>query len=425
MPLKAFRFRYDDVLEACLDGLRTLRVNDPAGPFETGRHVRKIQQALIDEGFPLPTHGADSTYGPETAAAVSDFKTSQSIQPNDGVVGPKTMAALDAIFADEVPFPTPTIGRGELSLDDFLEALQAAEQANSGDTVEEFITRLRQLYYPGTDPDGLTVREAAFDHLLPDAPITLPDGSRRLLTPTGMDPILFGRLAMHAPENPTPGHPLDNPSPYFYDATATRIDLGHVMLTIDAILHPRADSPYADFGVPAIDPASWVADLGIGAVWAEQDGVPDAPTVLPRKPDGGADLDGYYQMSAPTADLIGDIDGFNIAAGMLAGATMPSTVVRYYVDGDTAPGLYRQRFRMFVTSLLGTGLPDAPELAAGVATWTPRVDRFNDLFAMGAFGALLTLTPPPPKKWKFSADVIAMFLQMLMDQLAIETDRFD
>ena len=60
------------------------------------------------------------------------------------------MATLDAIFADEVPFPTPVIGQGEMSLDNFVEALQAAEQANSGDTTSEFITRFRQLYYPGT-----------------------------------------------------------------------------------------------------------------------------------------------------------------------------------------------------------------------------------------------------------------------------------
>ena len=114
MPLRAFRFRYDLILGQCLDGSHMLRVTDPAGPFETGRHVRKIQQALIDEGFQLPVHGVDGVYGPEAAAAVSQFKTDQRILPNDGVVGQKTMAALDAIFADEVPFPTPVIGQGEM-----------------------------------------------------------------------------------------------------------------------------------------------------------------------------------------------------------------------------------------------------------------------------------------------------------------------
>ena len=423
MPtLKAFRFRYDEVLQACLDGTHQLKVVNPAGPFETGRHVLKIQQALLDEGFSLPNHGADSQYGPETADAVSKFKTSQQLFPDDGVVGVKTMTTLDAIFVDEVPFPTPVLGPGELTLDDFLEAMQAAEGANASDSLEEFVTRVRQLYYPGTDPDGLTIREIAFDRLLPDAPRLLPDGSRRLLTPAGMDPIFFGRLSMHAPENPVPGHPLDNPSPYFYDTTATRVDLGHMLLTVDALLHPRADTPYSDFPVPAIDPASWVADIGIGAVWAEQDGVPDAPRVLPRLPDGQPDRDGYYQMSAPDADLIGDVDGFNVFNAMLAGASLSATLVRYYVDGDL-PGLYRQRWRAFASMLFGTSDPLAEHLTAGVLTWTPRVDRFSDLFASGAFGAFFSV--PDARLWQNSSDFIARFFQTILDQLVTETQRFD
>lgn len=420
--LKAFRFRYDQVLQTYADGTQQLKLINPAGPFETGRHVLKIQQALLDEGFSLPEHGADSQYGPETASAVSQFKTSQQLLPNDGVVGIKTMETLDAIFVDEVPFPTPVLGPGELTLDDFLEAIQAAEGANASDSLEEFVTRVRQLYYPGTDADGLTIREIAFDRLLPDAPHLSPDGSRRLLTPAGMDPIFFGRLSMHAPENPVPGRPLDNPSPYFYDTTATRIDLGHMMLTVDALLHPRADTPYSDFPVPAIDPASWVADIGIGAVWAEQDGVPDAPRVLPRLPDGKPDLDGYYQMSAPDADLIGDVDGFNIFNAMLAGATLSSTLVRYYVDGDL-PGLYRQRWRAFANTLFGTTDPLAEDLTAGVTTWTKRVDRFNDLFAGGALGSFFSV--PDPRQWVNSSDFVARFFQTILDQLALETKRFD
>jgi hypothetical protein len=37
------------------------------------------------------------------------------------------------------------LGAGELTVDDFLEAEQAAESANSDDTPEQFLTRLRQL----------------------------------------------------------------------------------------------------------------------------------------------------------------------------------------------------------------------------------------------------------------------------------------
>src|SRR5262249_11943010 len=160
--------------------------------------------------------------------------------------------------------------------------------------------------------------------------------------------------------------PLDNPSPYFFDATGSRVDLGHVLLTIDALLHPQAGVPYTDFGIPAIDVASWVADLGIAAVWAEQDGVPDAPRVLPHLADGRSDFDGYYLMSAPEPDLCGDIDGFNVFNGWLAGQSLSSVLISYYVDRATAPGRYRHRFRQFLTNLLGSAEPDATQLAAGM-----------------------------------------------------------
>jgi hypothetical protein len=311
-------------------------------------------------------------------------------------------------------------------LDDFIEALQDAASANSSDSDAQFLTRLRQLYYPGTDPDGLTFREVAFDRLLPDAPFKLQNGSRRILTFAGMNPLFFARLAQHAPENPTPGKPLDNPSPYLIDLTGARVDIGHVLLTLDALLHPRAATPYSDFSIPAIDPASWVADLGIAAVWTEQSGVPDAPRVLPALvPSGNPDFDGYFAMSAPDPDLLGDIDGFNIASSWLAGQSLTSAIIRYYVDGDSAPGLYRQRFRMFMTSLFGTFDPDAPTLTLSVAFWTPRVDRFNDLFAIGPTAAFLTLTPPPRRLWKFSSDAVAKFFQWLIDGEKVESDRFD
>lgn len=354
----------------------------------------------------------------------STFKTQQQISPNDGVVGPKTMGTLDAIFVDEVPFPQPVPGHGEMTVDDFIEAMEASESANSTDTVEEFITRVRQLYYPGIDPDDLTFREVAFDRLLPDSPRTNPDGSRRILTPAGMDPIFFGRLATRAPENPNPGKPFDNPSPYFFDATAQRVDLGHLLLTLDALLHPRSETPYSEFEVPAIDPASWPADLGIAAVWAEQNGLPDAPRVLPPLA-GGPDFPGYYTISAPEADLYGDIDGFNIAAFMLAGESLSSTLARYYLDGETAPGGYRQRFRTFANTLWGSTSPDEADLQTSVDQWTLRVDRFNDLYALGSAGAFLSLTPTLRRQWQFTPEALATFFQWVIDQLAIEADRFD
>lgn len=63
---------------------------------ETGPAVVKIQQALIDLGFPLPEQGARGTFSDETGAAVTAYKTDRQIFPNDPVVGPGTMRSLDA-----------------------------------------------------------------------------------------------------------------------------------------------------------------------------------------------------------------------------------------------------------------------------------------------------------------------------------------
>jgi peptidoglycan hydrolase-like protein with peptidoglycan-binding domain len=84
------RFAGDPVLEACLAGEH--RMMAP----ETGPAVAKVQQALIDVGFPLPVHGADGTFSGETGTAVTAYKTDRQLFPNDPVVGRGTMASLDA-----------------------------------------------------------------------------------------------------------------------------------------------------------------------------------------------------------------------------------------------------------------------------------------------------------------------------------------
>jgi hypothetical protein len=66
---------------------------------ECGLAVQKVQQALIDLGYELGPGRDDSRFGHLTGNAVTLFKTRRKIVPNDPVVGPKTMAALDAEFA--------------------------------------------------------------------------------------------------------------------------------------------------------------------------------------------------------------------------------------------------------------------------------------------------------------------------------------
>jgi phosphatidylserine/phosphatidylglycerophosphate/cardiolipin synthase-like enzyme len=98
------RFAGDDVLEACFDGEHRMVVG------EAGECVSRVQQALVDLGYPLPTHGVDGHYGDETAGAVAKFKNQRGIAPSDGVVGPKTMHELDESFpAGLAPVPLDTL----------------------------------------------------------------------------------------------------------------------------------------------------------------------------------------------------------------------------------------------------------------------------------------------------------------------------
>ncbi|GAA2845841.1 hypothetical protein Acy02nite_47510 [Actinoplanes cyaneus] len=70
--MKAFWFRYDAVLQAVLAGEHRLLVSNP---LETGRHVRKVQQALLDSGFALPVHGRSLLEQGEAAAGVVEEQT--------------------------------------------------------------------------------------------------------------------------------------------------------------------------------------------------------------------------------------------------------------------------------------------------------------------------------------------------------------
>lgn len=100
--LFADRFAGDPVLEACLDGERILQQGS------NGPAVTKIQQALIDAGFPLPQFGADGSFGTETKNALKDFQRASSLV-DDGKVGPATMSALDGLYSMGDPVLPPAV----------------------------------------------------------------------------------------------------------------------------------------------------------------------------------------------------------------------------------------------------------------------------------------------------------------------------
>jgi|GEM_PF-1749920 len=94
------RFEEQATLERVYDGKKILRRGDE------GPAVFRVQQALVDAGFPLSQFGVDSIYGDETAAAVMQFQSEHGLQV-DGVVGHETMRALDLRYPEPAAPTTP------------------------------------------------------------------------------------------------------------------------------------------------------------------------------------------------------------------------------------------------------------------------------------------------------------------------------
>jgi hypothetical protein len=96
LNLESPRFAGDPVLERVFDGTVELQHGS------VGEAVRKVQQALIDAGFPLPKFGADSNYGTETEDAVKAFQRAVGLEDAeiDGIVGEITLSRLDVRFAE-------------------------------------------------------------------------------------------------------------------------------------------------------------------------------------------------------------------------------------------------------------------------------------------------------------------------------------
>ena len=293
-------------------------------------------------------------------------------------------------------------------VDRFVAYLEEAERAFPEDSPADLLSRIRNTYYSGF----------LVSQLLPDSHA---HGGRTLHGNPRLGRTAHRHLTARADENGVG----DNPSPYVLLPSGEQVDIGHLFLGLEALLHPRATVPFSAYGVPNIDATGWVADVGMASVWTTRhaEGAPD-PRVSRRLP--AADRDAYYLMSAPDADLLGDIDVFAMRAqwALAAGQSLSAAMRAYYLGRPGRPPGHRWRWRAFasvnrlVYERAGGGVAWDPAWWPG---WVRRIDRFNDVYGAGVGGSLWgTLTRPVFRIWPETPYMLALFLAWAQPLLEAE-----
>jgi hypothetical protein len=306
-----------------------------------------------------------------------------------------------------------------IPIEDFIGYVEDVERAYLNDSMTDIVTRIRVQYYSGIQFQQLMLGSHTHD-IIPAADAGIPAVTR------GIDRVgddAYNHLTAHADENGTG----DNPSPYIQLTDGAMVDVGHLLLGLDSLAHPEAGNPYASAGVPGIDPASWVADLGIASVWMtehEENGTPpsDAPSNRPDLPE----LDKYYEMSAPDSDLLGDVDSFGMAA--VQGPTTLSAAMRaYYLGQEGAAAGMTMRWQIFCRQ---NGLTFAR--SGNTITWdgslaqtlVSRIDVFNNLYATRSSVYEQTLemlgAAPTARSWPHTPAVVERFLAWMKPLLEAE-----
>jgi hypothetical protein len=309
---------------------------------------------------------------------------------------------------------------------DLIRYIQAVERAYPGDSATDVLTRIRMQYYSGLAFDQLIPRANTHDYY----PSYSPYGSGGTSVRRRMSKFLLDRedadahvhLTARADENAVG----DNPSPYIVMPSGEEIDLGHLLLGMDALVHPPTSVPYTTYGVPNIDPSSWVADIGIAAVWTTQhDESGSPPSDAPVQPTTSS-LTAYWNASAPVQDLLSDVDSFGVRAEFrpASGGNLSDALRAYYIGSASAAPKIHRRFRTFCAAnglgytVSGSTVTWAPGLAA---TLTPRVDAFNDLYAAGTWGtAWGVVAGPSHRAWPHTPTVIDLFLTWVKSNLEAE-----
>ncbi len=341
-----------------------------------------------------------------------------------------------------------------VNLKDFIDIVKKVENVYKDDTREQIITRIRRLYYPGYTGNPITdkINQTAFDQLLPKAPnyelapspvpyLPISDRSREVYRDELKDNAAFDVLTAHADENGT-----ENPSPYLiFSERDEMVDIGHMLLTLEALLHPGSGYPYSGlggYGIPTIDPASWAADIGIGSVWLTKQILKQkddtAPQNLKLSSDtlsGGIptkeEIDTFYNASAPEPDILGDVDGFGLFDKMRLGNNgqpLSQLLNEYYLPPD---GLkftsVKARWKTFSDDFQVNFSQGRIEGTFNVNNlteeqknqWISRIDKFNNLFGDGGLRAV-TIVRRVDWTWNYTKAMFERFTTYVKEQLTNE-----
>ena len=191
--------------------------------------------------------------------------------------------------------PTPINNMG-----DFIKLVERIEAAYPGYTWQDVTTKIRKQFYPGHIDTEKGLFKAAFmwDDLIDEQqhiePLQSPPCRIEDIAALKTDLIIGGR------------------------------DLGHVLTGIDSMNFPDTAGIFSMVKVSGAAAATWSGDVGSALVyWANRAGFSD-PSGLRREE--------FYNQYTSMDDLLGDLDGINLAdlPSLKADAPLSARLQRYY-----------------------------------------------------------------------------------------------
>lgn len=203
------------------------------------------------------------------------------------------------------------------TIDDFIAVVQRVEAAYPGAPWQDIATRIRKEFYPGPSGAYGGIKAAfTWDDMIDEQEDIPPLDSGRV----AMEDIVGLRKAQQS---------------------LLGLDIGHVMTGIDAMNFPGTAGIPRMHGVSGPAASTWSGDVGSALTnWANQATLNDQSDQTKEK---------FYKDYASLDDLIGDIDGINIATmgGLPENAPLSARLRRYYKGEGTSQPTASRRYHSF------------------------------------------------------------------------------